>query len=179
MTLRTSYADIPAWRTLDGSEIRELCHPAMHGNRNQSLAEAIVEPGQSTRLHLHRTSEELYHVLAGCGVMTLGAEQFPVRPGDTVLIDPGTPHRITADGPEPLRLLCCCSVARPGCALRTKTNLATLGPATGWISRPTAVTGWSGPTRTSPRSGWLCTSGTETGLSPPPAKRRPPPAGAP
>ena len=43
MTLRTSYADIPAYRTLDGSEIRELCHPAMHGNRNQSLAEAIVE----------------------------------------------------------------------------------------------------------------------------------------
>jgi hypothetical protein len=37
MTLRTRYADIPAWRTLDGSEIRELCHPAVHGNRNQSL----------------------------------------------------------------------------------------------------------------------------------------------
>lgn len=111
MTLRTAYADIPVNRTLDGSEIRELFHPAMHGNRNQSLAEAIVEPGQSTRLHSHRTSEELYHVLAGCGVMTLGAEQFPVRPGDTVLIDPGMPHRITADGPDPLRLLCCCSPA--------------------------------------------------------------------
>ncbi len=105
MTRRTRYADIPAYRTLDGSEIRELCHPAVHGNRNQSLAEAIVEPGQSTRLHAHRQSEELYHVLAGRGVMTLGQEQFPVLPGDTVLIDPGTPHCITADGPEPLRLL--------------------------------------------------------------------------
>ena len=111
MTRRTRYADIPAYRTLDGSEIRELCHPAVHGNHNQSLAEAIVEPGQSTRLHAHRQSEELYHVLAGRGVMTLGQEQFPVRPGDTVLIDPGTPHCIAADGPEPLRLLCCCSPA--------------------------------------------------------------------
>ena len=64
MTRRTRYADLPAYRTLDGSEIRELCHPAVHGNRNQSLAEAIVEPGQSTRLHAHRQSEELYHVLA-------------------------------------------------------------------------------------------------------------------
>ena len=45
MTRRTSYADIPAYRTLDGSEIRELCHPAMHGNRNQSLAEANVSRG--------------------------------------------------------------------------------------------------------------------------------------
>ena len=111
MTRRSRYADIPAYRTLDGSEIRELCHPAVHGNRNQSLAEAIVEPGQSTRLHAHRQSEELYHVLAGRGVMTLGPEQFPVGPGDTVLIDPGTPHCIAADGPEPLRLLCCCSPA--------------------------------------------------------------------
>ena len=31
--------------TLDGSEIRELMHPAVHGNVNQSLAEARVSPG--------------------------------------------------------------------------------------------------------------------------------------
>ena len=99
MTVRTEYAAIPPYRTLDGSEIRELCHPAVHGNRNQSLAEAIVEPGQSTRLHAHRQSEELYHVLAGRGVMTLGQEQFPVDPGDTVLTTvPGYPVLATHAG---------------------------------------------------------------------------------
>jgi hypothetical protein len=31
--------------TKDGSGIRELMHPDRHGNRNQSLAEALVPPG--------------------------------------------------------------------------------------------------------------------------------------
>ena len=41
--------------TKDGSEIRELMHPAVHGNRKQSLAEATVAAGTARRaLHRHR-----------------------------------------------------------------------------------------------------------------------------
>ena len=54
--VRTRYPDIPVYETLDGSEIRELMHPAVHGNVNQSLAEARVSPGQSTLRHCHRES---------------------------------------------------------------------------------------------------------------------------
>ena len=43
--MKTRYAEIPAYVTKDGSEIRELMHPAQHGNRLQSLAEATVAPG--------------------------------------------------------------------------------------------------------------------------------------
>ena len=107
--MKTSYAGIPAYITKDGSEIRELMHPAVHGNRLQSLAEATVAPGARTHLHRHAVTEELYHVSAGSGIMTLGDECFPVTAGDTVLIAPGTPHRIEATGTEPLRILCCCS----------------------------------------------------------------------
>ena len=42
--MHTRYADIPVYRTKDGSQIRELMHPEHHGNRTQSLAEAIVAP---------------------------------------------------------------------------------------------------------------------------------------
>lgn len=74
------YCKQPPFETKDGSEIRELMHPAVHGNRNQSLAEARVAPGQTTALHWHRESEELYHVTAGTGLMTLGVEQeTPLR----------------------------------------------------------------------------------------------------
>lgn len=97
--------------TKDGSEIRELMHPKVHGNLAQSLAEATVHPGHRTELHRHHKTEELYHVTAGSGLMTLGSRQFPVAPGDTVLIPPGTPHCIEATGPEELRILCCCSPA--------------------------------------------------------------------
>jgi mannose-6-phosphate isomerase-like protein (cupin superfamily) len=97
--------------TRDGSEIRELMHPTAHGNRHQSLAEAIVAPGTCTRLHRHRRSEELYHVTAGCGLMTLGDDRFEVGVGDTVHIPPGTAHCIENTGAEPLHVLCCCAPA--------------------------------------------------------------------
>lgn len=108
MTL-THYADIPAYVTKDGSRIRELMHPAQQGNRAQSLAEATVLPGQRTQRHRHARTEELYHVSAGRGLMTLGADVFEVGAGDTVHIAPGTPHCIEALGAEPLVILCCCA----------------------------------------------------------------------
>lgn len=109
--MKTSYSQIPAYDTKDGSEIRELMHPSVHGNRNQSLAEAAVLPGTRTLLHRHRLTEEIYHVTAGSGRMTLGDESFDVVTGDSVLIPPGTRHCIEAVGTTPLRILCCCSPA--------------------------------------------------------------------
>ena len=107
----TRYGDIPAYVTKDGSQIRELMHPAQHGNQAQSLAEATVLPGRRTQLHRHALTEELYHVSAGRGLMTLGADRFEVGAGDTVHIAPGTPHCIEALGDAPLRFLCCCAPA--------------------------------------------------------------------
>ena len=67
--MKTRYADIPAYVTKDGSEIRELIHPDHHGARNQSLAEAIIPAGTRTLLHRHHRTEEIYHVTAGQGRM--------------------------------------------------------------------------------------------------------------
>lgn len=105
------YALVKPYRTKDGSDIRELMHPKVQGNAAQSLAEATVPPGGTTALHRHLRTEEIYHVTAGTGLMTLGTQQFPVEPGDTVLISPGMPHCIETIGDQPLRLLCCCSPA--------------------------------------------------------------------
>jgi mannose-6-phosphate isomerase-like protein (cupin superfamily) len=107
----THFADAPPYVTRDGSLIRELMHPSHHACRSQSLAEATVAPGAATALHRHRATEELYHIVAGSGLMTLGDEQFEVRSGDTVCIAPGTAHCIANTGSRPLRLLCCCAPA--------------------------------------------------------------------
>jgi mannose-6-phosphate isomerase-like protein (cupin superfamily) len=106
-TPKTRYPDIAPFITKDGSIIRELMHPAVHGNRNQSLAEAIVPMGEQTRPHRHLRSEELYHFTRGSGVMRLGESSFPVQAGDTVHIAPGTVHALANTGEEELRLLCC------------------------------------------------------------------------
>jgi mannose-6-phosphate isomerase-like protein (cupin superfamily) len=108
---RSAYHSIPPYVTKDGSEIRELMHPAAHGNRNQSFAEATVRPGASTALHRHLLTEEIYHITSGTGLMTLGDERIAVAVGDTVCIAPGTPHCIANTGDAPLTILCACSPA--------------------------------------------------------------------
>jgi mannose-6-phosphate isomerase-like protein (cupin superfamily) len=107
--LQTHCDQITPYITLDGSEIRELMHPAWHPVQQQSLAEAIVPEGRVTLLHKHLKTEELYHVMQGRGRMYLNGAVTEIGPGDTVLIPPGTPHRVQSLGPGPLRLLCCCS----------------------------------------------------------------------
>ena len=109
--MKSHYTSVNSFVTKDSSIIRELIHPSVHGNKNQSLAEAIVPVGVTTKLHRHRTSEELYHITAGEGQMTLGVETFSVKVGDTVCIPPGTPHKIANTGNGDLKILCCCAPA--------------------------------------------------------------------
>jgi mannose-6-phosphate isomerase-like protein (cupin superfamily) len=111
MQSHTRYARIAPYLTKDRSEIRELMHPAVHGNRGASLAEATVPVGATTLLHRHALTEELYHVTQGAGRMRLGDGAFEVRAGDTVCIAPGTAHCIENIGAEPLKILCVCAPA--------------------------------------------------------------------
>ena len=105
---RTARLSIKPFTTKDGSTIRELMHPDMHGNRAQSVAEATVPVGARTHLHRHHRSEEIYHILEGRGSMVLAGEQFDVEAGDTIAILPQVPHAIANTGAMPLRILCCC-----------------------------------------------------------------------
>lgn len=112
--MKTAYASITPFVTKDGSEIRELMHPAQHaehGVRAQSFAEAVVPPGTKTLLHRHRTSEEIYHITQGAGRMTLGGHEFDVGAGDTVCIPPGSAHCIACVSGVPLKILCACTPA--------------------------------------------------------------------
>ena len=109
--MRTTYDTVESYITKDGSEIRELMHPAVHGNRNQSFAEATVPPGTKTALHRHDLTEEIYHITQGAGLLTLGDEQFAVAAGDTICIAPGTPHCVENAGHLSLKILCACAPA--------------------------------------------------------------------
>jgi mannose-6-phosphate isomerase-like protein (cupin superfamily) len=109
MGLKTEYKNIASYTTKDGSIIRELCHPDFCGNMNQSLAEAVVPAGFETLLHKHNQSEEIYHIVVGAGLMTIGQKQFEVTAGDTVCILPGEVHCVKNVADIPLKILCCCS----------------------------------------------------------------------
>jgi mannose-6-phosphate isomerase-like protein (cupin superfamily) len=102
---------LESFTTLDGSAIRELAGPAWTPARNQSLAEATVPPGGETAEHYHPRTEELYYFVSGTGRMRLADAEADVGPGDCVVIQPGTPHKLWNPGAEPLVLLCCCAPA--------------------------------------------------------------------
>ncbi|MDH5573159.1 MAG: cupin domain-containing protein [Gammaproteobacteria bacterium] len=107
----SEYKNINPYITKDGSQIRELIHPDMHNNKAQSLAEAIIQPGQKTIKHQHGKSEELYYILSGQGMMTMNNDIFSVKEKDSIAILPGTPHCIENTGAKPLHILCMCSPA--------------------------------------------------------------------
>ena len=97
-----SYEALEPFTTKDGSTIREYLHSPM-----QSLAEATLVPGQSTRRHYHALSEEIYLLVGGGGTMELDGETREVGEGDAILISPRAWHELRA-GPDGARLLCCC-----------------------------------------------------------------------
>jgi mannose-6-phosphate isomerase-like protein (cupin superfamily) len=102
---------VPAFVTKDGSEIRELLAHRNSVIRNQSLAEARLEPGRSTQEHFHRVTEEIYYITHGQGLMRIEGDELTVKPGDAIAILPGRRHKIFNTGTEALRLLCCCAPA--------------------------------------------------------------------
>lgn len=104
-------AEVPAFITVDGSEIRELLAHRNSAIRNQSLAEARIEPGASTREHYHPKAEEIYFITAGTGRMRIENEMRDVKTGDAIAIPPGQRHKLWNTGAETLRLLCCCAPA--------------------------------------------------------------------
>lgn len=98
-----------AFTTLDGSTIRVLLDSALGGAREQSLAEASLPAGGSTRRHYHARTEEIYVVLEGSGEMEVGGDRQDVVVGDAILIPPGAWHEIRAGDGGELRFLCCCA----------------------------------------------------------------------
>jgi mannose-6-phosphate isomerase-like protein (cupin superfamily) len=109
--MNTHYAEIPAFVTKDGSLIRELMHPTQHGTGTMSFAEATVDAGATTQLHLHPRAEEIYHITQGSGTMRLGDAEFEIRAGDTITIAPGTRHNVTNTGAVAMKILCACHPA--------------------------------------------------------------------
>lgn len=77
------------------------------------LAEIPVSrPGETPRgPHQHFDFEECIYVLSGTGTTFADSGEFPLKPGDTLLIPAGEKHVTRNTGTEPLLLLCFFPVA--------------------------------------------------------------------
>jgi quercetin dioxygenase-like cupin family protein len=67
----------------------------------------VPQPGEALRSpHHHSGHEECIYVLSGQGTTFAESGEYPLHPGDTILISPGEKHVTRNTGNLPLLLLC-------------------------------------------------------------------------
>ncbi|MGL5787946.1 MAG: cupin domain-containing protein [Bacteroidales bacterium] len=62
-------------------------------------------------LHVHKTNEELYIVLKGCGVFQVDNNLFEIKEGSLIRVAPGGKRSWKNTGDEPLIMICIQSLA--------------------------------------------------------------------
>lgn len=97
--------------TPHGSEIRPLIDRTTALITQCSLAEEILPPGKTVTPHHHEVLEEIYYILSGSGVMTVGDESQAVSAGDAIYIPKRKVHSLTNTGDENMKLLLVCGPA--------------------------------------------------------------------
>ena len=73
--------------------------------RIAAVYDTALPPGQSIPPHYHTDFEEIYYVLSGYGIMTIGDERQEVSRGDVVYIPPLASHTLLNTGSVPLRFI--------------------------------------------------------------------------
>ena len=92
---------------ITGRETRDLISGKTVGSKGISLRIADVLPGAlCTPGHVHTECEEVIFILSGQGEIKIGAETFPMKIGDAILLPTGVPHLIRNTGNEVMRMAC-------------------------------------------------------------------------
>ena len=87
-----------------GVRLRCLIGPE-DGAPSFTMREFEIAPGGCTPKHTHRYEHEVY-VLEGNGVVLVGGDEHPLRPGTVALVPPEVLHQFRNTGSARLRFLC-------------------------------------------------------------------------
>ncbi|GMV80867.1 MAG: hypothetical protein AMXMBFR7_20510 [Planctomycetota bacterium] len=81
-----------------------LSHRAFTRPDNRACTLHLVEIKSDAVAHYHKYLTEVYYFLEGEGQIELDGKLYPVKPGVSVLIRPGTRHRAVSGG-KPMKIL--------------------------------------------------------------------------
>lgn len=79
-----------------------LASPRTSSAEHLTTTLAVIQPGGEQRVHSH-PPEQVYFILEGSGLMTVGSETQRVEPGNCIFIPSGLPHGLKNDGAVALR----------------------------------------------------------------------------
>jgi mannose-6-phosphate isomerase-like protein (cupin superfamily) len=71
----------------------------------------VLPPGCAVTPHQHQELEEIYYVLSGKGLMTVGDDTREVSTGDAIYVPRGKRHTLNNTGSDPIKLLLVCGPA--------------------------------------------------------------------
>jgi mannose-6-phosphate isomerase-like protein (cupin superfamily) len=92
----------PRYMRPEGITSYLLASPRTTGAEHITTTLAMIQQGGEQRIHSHRP-EQVYFILEGRGLMTVGTETQRVGPGDCVFIPSGQHHGLKNDSEVTLR----------------------------------------------------------------------------
>lgn len=98
-------ADLQSWQDLPGYKRNILLTSADLNSPGTRVQIVTIAPGETISKHYHVTSYEVYCVLNGRCVLTVGDQEIILHPGTLLTIEPGDVHRLHNDGRELFELL--------------------------------------------------------------------------
>jgi len=108
----TNSEDAPALSRGDGLVSRLLHSEHEVPDTDLTITRVTVDPGSSQVCHSHEP-EQVYVILAGEGLMSVGDDQQTVGAGDLVHIPSNTEHGVENTGDQPLEYLSAATPAFP------------------------------------------------------------------
>ncbi len=97
-----SKVSAPRYQRQEGITSYLLASPRTCAARHLTTSLVRLEPGGEQRVHSH-PPEQVYFILEGSGLMTVGNDTQEVRPGDCIFVPSDTPHGLKNQALEPLR----------------------------------------------------------------------------
>jgi mannose-6-phosphate isomerase-like protein (cupin superfamily) len=101
-------AEVP-WDELPGhfggALSKLLVHPETTASRHIDHRISSYAPRAYVARHSHQVQEQVYHVLAGEGLMEIAGERRVVREHDVIFIPPGVEHALYNTGLVPLTFI--------------------------------------------------------------------------
>lgn len=85
--------------------------------RNLAVTWVDCPPGSWQPLHQHHAQEQVYVIIRGCGVMTVGDEELELGAGTLVFVPPATQHTIRNESNEMMSYVSATSPPFDGAAL--------------------------------------------------------------
>jgi mannose-6-phosphate isomerase-like protein (cupin superfamily) len=86
--------------TQDNTDFRRVLFTGL----NSQLVVMSIPPGGEVGAETHKYTEQTLFFLSGTGEGELNAKQFPIGPGDVVVVVPGTEHNFWNTGTSSLKI---------------------------------------------------------------------------